>query len=397
MYASNLKTQTVEKGVIEDSITTKGIIVKNEKVYSSQAQGKVKKFFSEGDRVGTFMKILELDYNDKSSELELKLSDIENALKDAKAVKDNNIKFTSDIKKNNVQIEDLIYQIRSNLMRKNYRQLNQLKKELEVIIGRRDSILGNNTLLNNTIESLEEEKKEILDQINRNSKIYYSDTCGLVSYKIDGLEEIYNAKNILSYEPKDFKVIDPIINEIDDNKNVNFGQPLFKIIDNYEWYVIVKIPNSSIRSLEIGKDVLLEFDNNEIIKSRIINMNSDENDTLLVLKNTDYLYKFYNERYVDIRIIINKYEGLKIPIKSIIKKNGVEGVYIEDISGIVKFRPVIVLAKDEEYAIVEEGNIYGYIEIGNNGNKVKEKTVKLYDEVFINTNNLKEGQIIGGI
>ena len=58
---------------------------------------------------------------------------------------------------------------------------------------------------------------------------------------------------------------------------------------------------------------------------------------------------------------------------------------------------VIILAKNEEYVIVEEGNLYGYIEVEKGNNKSKEKTIKLYDEVFINTSNLKEGQIVNSL
>lgn len=84
-----------------------------------------------------------------------------------------------------------------------------------------------------------------------------------------------------------------------------------------------------------------------------------------------------------------------IPNKSIVEKDGIKGVYIKDISGIVKFRPIKILTSDEEHTIVSEGNGSSKtIELEVNGKPQQFKTVQLFDEVFVNGSKLKEGLII---
>ena len=74
---------------------------------------------------------------------------------------------------------------------------------------------------------------------------------------------------------------------------------------------------------------------------------------------------------------------------------GIKGVYIKDISGIVKFRPIKILASQNEHTIVSEGaGINSIIEIEVNGEVQKYITIRMYDEVFVNGSKIKEGLII---
>ena len=116
-------------------------------------------------------------------------------------------------------------------------------------------------------------------------------------------------------------------------------------------------------------------------------------EALVVIKFTNYLYELYEERYLDIELIKNTYEGLKVPNESIVEHDKIKGVFIKDISGIVRFRPVEILARDTQNAIVSEGE-NGRIKIIKDGKEELVKTLQVFDEIFIDGSQVKEGQLI---
>ena len=112
----------------------------------------------------------------------------------------------------------------------------------------------------------------------------------------------------------------------------------------------------------------------------------------MVINFNSFFHDHYDKRIVDVELVKSRHEGLKVPIKSISEKDGIKGVYIKDISGIIKFRPIEILGKNEEYAIISSGDKNNNINIKGSDEVVK--TVKLFDEILLNNGKIKEGQIV---
>ena len=112
----------------------------------------------------------------------------------------------------------------------------------------------------------------------------------------------------------------------------------------------------------------------------------------MIIKFSDKLHDYYNNRFPEVEIIKDKIDGLKIPTKAIIDKDSIKGVYIKDKSGIVKFRPIKIIGEEGNDTYVDSGNSNGNITLESVEKAVQ--TITLFDEIFINTTNIKEGQII---
>jgi len=123
-----------------------------------------------------------------------------------------------------------------------------------------------------------------------------------------------------------------------------------------------------------------------------INYGSEQ--SVLILYFDDYFYKIYDKRYVNLELITDIYEGLKINAKSLTQLNGLTGVYVQDASNIIKFFPVEIIGKDEEYVIIDPGQYVGDNErkVINIGDKVY-STVKIFDKVILEPENVYDGEI----
>ncbi|RKD34327.1 hypothetical protein BET03_00400 [Thermohalobacter berrensis] len=392
LYASNLKTMTVKNDIIEISAKSKGIILKDETVYRSEVQGEVIFYQDEGKRIPKGIKVAQIYSDNKVSQLEDELNQINKTIESLKQTEKNNELFKKDLKKNKEDINVLIEKIQKYIVEGRYKEVKILKEELKKKVDKQKAMSGGKTLLNDSLDNLNEKKEKIqkvIEKLNVNS---YSQRTGILSYTIDGLEAIYSVKNISKFTANDYKIIERKIKNLKSQTRVNIGNPIYKIINNYEWYILVKLKNNeSIDTLKEGKDVYIEvLKYNERIKAKVTRIIKDKQETLIFFKLNSHLYKFYNERYVDVNIIIDEYEGLKIPKSAIVKRNGIKGVYTRNISDIVKFRPIEIIGESGEYAVVKDG----YVDVEINGETERLRTITMFDQVIINGDKVNENQVI---
>ncbi|EOD01285.1 HlyD family efflux transporter periplasmic adaptor subunit [Caldisalinibacter kiritimatiensis] len=400
IIGSNIETVIVENGVISVTEKTKGIIIKDEKVYRALGYGNVNYFKEAGDKVAVGTKIAEISTTNRYNELKEELRNIDERLKIYQS--ENKIEeiFKDDIGKVDYYIKQLENEISECIINGEYSRVQELKNKLNFRIEMKKSITEPKGVVGESIERLKKKKKNIVKELENLKNTYYADSSGVLSLSIDGLEEIYSSNKISKLTPDDFRILERKIINLNNGQKVNHGHPIFKISNNYKWYIIAKMNKESLDSLEEGKTVYIKVDDEEkAYEAKVYKINTVDKESLIIFKFENYFYKFIDKRYVDIEIIKTKHEGLKIPKTSIVDKNGIKGVYIKDISNIVKFRPIQIIGTDDKYAIVSEGEKInlggrGKIEIKVNGVKEKKYTIYLFDKIIVNGSRVKEGQII---
>jgi len=158
--------------------------------------------------------------------------------------------------------------------------------------------------------------------------------------------------------------------------------------------MLIKIDNTrDIENYEEGKSIVVSSkDIGGELRGRIIKINKNGNKgTILCKFDRDFQY-YYDKRIVNADIILGKYESYKIPKRGLTELDGVKGVYIRDVSGVVRFRPVDLIMEDDEYVYISVGDRDGRISIGKDGERVK--TVTQFDEILLNPSKVQEGMII---
>ena len=95
---------------------------------------------------------------------------------------------------------------------------------------------------------------------------------------------------------------------------------------------------------------------------------------------------------MEVNIIKYKHDGFKIPTRSIVEKDGTKGVYIKGISGIIKFKPIEILKEEDKVTYITSGDKNNNIKVRGSDKPIR--TVTKFDEILLNTINIKEGMII---
>lgn len=392
LFAIAFKFTLPESVIVEDTINTEAIIIKKESLFRADGSGTIELVRAEGDKVAKNSQICKIILDGGSSALKQEIDELDKKIEDLKDVeKDVNKKDEDKIEEG---MENIVFEIQKKIGEEEYDEVEVLKEKLNLYYGKQQDFSGENLLINQSIGNLEDRRDNLKKQISQNALNYYADNAGIVSYKTDGYEEIYSFHNKDNYTYSDFKTGNNKESIIENNSEIHTGESIFKVIDNFEWYVILKIENlKDIESYQEGDSIVLSNkDLNEEFRGKIININPENNKgTILCRFNTGF-HNIYDKRFMNLDIIKYKYEGFKLPKKALVEKDDQSGVYIKDISGIIKFRPVKVLKEDDKFIYISSGDDKNNISLKGKDDLIK--TITKFDEVLLNTKGIKEGMIV---
>src|SRR5699024_8542306 len=153
------------------------------------------------------------------------------------------------------------------------------------------------TLASQTLENLKKEKERLTKEIANNTINYISKESGIVSYKIDGIENLYSTQNVLNYDIDDVKKLESQINikTIKDGAKVNVKDTLFKIVDNHNWYILVQVDNiKTISPLKEGDNINVFIDNDDQkVKGKILKINKKGRQAVMVINFNSFFHDHY--------------------------------------------------------------------------------------------------------
>ena len=247
-------------------------------------------------------------------------------------------------------------------------------------------------LINLSLQELEHKKDSLSREISINNIPYKAEISGVVSYKIDYLEEVLNFENMgeLNYEQLKSLEIEELAKP---NNLVSQGDPVYKLIDNYEYYMALLVEDSTkINDYKIGDSIEVIADGSISLKGVVYDQKTTDNSAVLIVKFNDKLQDLNYNRIHDVNIIKSKNYVYVVPSQAIAILENREGVYIKELNGIVRFRPIKILYQNELETFVDIGDNKGYIEVEDNVDLVK--TITLFDEVILNPQNIEDGQIL---
>lgn len=371
-----------ENGVLEDIIKAEGIIVKDEVVYRANLEGTALYYLEEGTKVRKGQLIAEINTEGDSEEIIRQIAEIQSAI-------DNKEKGEQGLSTENLTVFEKEIQlcILNNDLENMYNIVGQVNN---------GSISISSIYDDYTLAQLKEMKNSLVESGSTNRIPYYSSIAGIISYKTDGLEDIYKFENVKELTPSSTLRRNYTISE--KKKKIHKDEEVFKIIRNFEYYIAATVDNEKAKLFEENKYVkvrILSEGEEFEVWGYIEKINYGSEQSVLILFFDDYFYKIYDKRYINLELITAIHEGIKIKNQALIEKDGVMGAYVQDASNIIKFFPVEILGSNEEYSIISLGDFVAAnerrtITLGTD----IYPTIKIFDKVILEPDKVYEGQIV---
>ena len=209
---------------------------------------------------------------------------------------------------------------------------------------------------------------------------HYSQQKGIVSYYYDGLEGVYTPENMQTITEADLELTDEekqtyAVRECSQG-TAESGSPIFKIVDNKEWYLVCWLSAAEAEDIEAGRSITVEFDDGKQLKMKVMQVNPQGQNRQLILSCNRYYEKFDRIRSGTCRLIKSSKSGIIVDSDSIVEEDGQKGVYVMSKQlDEASFVPVKVLLSHGDKTVVEKNYF-----INAEGQKVS--TVENYDEIL---------------
>lgn len=366
---------TIEEGKLYQEETVIGYVIRKETVVRGENyKNGMMQIKSEGERAGKEENIFRY-YSSNEEALKKKIADLDNKIQEV-MLNDTDL-FSSDMKLLENQIDEKVADINQI---QDSTKLAEYKKTIGDLVTKKAQIAGDLSPKGSYLNQLIEERKGFESQLNSGAEYVKAPMSGIVSYKVDGLEETLTPDNFSSLSKSYLENLD-----LKTGKLVATSEESGKIIDNFSCYIVTVSSSKEAKSAEVGKKIKIRLSNNTEISAEITNIiKEEEQDVVLILKIDKQIEELINYRKISFDLIWWDDSGLKVPNQAIVKVDDLDYV-VRNRAGYLSKMLVKVKKQGERYSIVEAYSTEDLKKLGFSNEEIaKDKKISLYDEVLLN-------------
>ena len=291
LQKESLSIYEVQNSYIDTNISATALIVRQEKLVNATSSGYVSYYVRDGEKIGKnktvytidetgsiYEKIKDADSdafeltNDGLNEVRTRISNFENYF---------NYASFSDVYNFHYDIENAVLELTNEAM------IEQLT-------------------------SLDDSSTDI----STYKKVTTTDS-GIITYYKDGYEnfDIHNFKasdiNKSNYKKTTLKT----------GEIINSGDPVYKLITSENWYLIAELSDKQVKELSDQDTVTVNIHNSSKNITCNFELTKQDNKNFIIISLNQQMVNYINDRFIDIVIIQDQNNGLKIPNTSITKKS----------------------------------------------------------------------------
>ncbi len=371
-------TFIVENGTLSSEENAVGYVLRDETVVQGQNyKNGMEKLKTEGEKVAKGEPIFRY-YTSGEEELKKKIAELDSKLQEA--LSNQKDLLPNDTKSLEREIDaklDELYQVND------IQKIREYKKDINSYITKRAKMVGELSPSGSYIRSLIDKRNEYATELNSGSEYISAPQSGIVSYRIDGLEEVLSAKT------QDFSYLSI---ETLENLNLKTGQIIAtseeagKIINNFKCYIAIPLSSENAKEATVGDNVMLRLASSKEVEATIEYIATEGESQLIVFSVEEQVEELINYRKISVDVVWWSYSGLKIPNSAIVYENDLAYV-VRNRLGYLDKLLVKIKKQNEKYALVTSYEPQELKELGISYSSTKK--ISLYDEILIHPDTSK--------
>ena len=380
MVAQLIKNPTdtvyVEMGQIREEELAIGYIIRDETVLKGENyKNGLEQIKTEGEKVAKGESVFRY-YSNNEESLVKKIQDLDEKIDEAMSKEDSLV----DTKVIEEQIDAKMNELYEE---SNLKVIQNNKSEILTNMTKKSKIAGEQSPAGSYLKKLIDERKEYENQLNSSAKTLEATKSGIVSYRIDGYENVFTADDFGKYT-KDF-LADL---KLKTGQIIPMSSEAGKIVDNYNCYIVCILDSEYSNSAEIGDEVTIKLPSGKETNATIEYKTVDGKENILTLKIEEGVEELTSYRKISFNIVWWSKNGLKVPNSAIKteEKNGQQISYVTRTRIGYEDKIIIkILKANEKYSIVTN---YTSDELSKLGYTIKEirqmPNIAIYDEILLN-------------
>lgn len=374
MELNHKTTYTIVNGNIESSEETNLYLIKKETIIEYDKNQAITSIVDQGNRAAKYEAIATYQ-NESYNDYQRQIAEIDKQIQTL--VKDLPATYSTDISNIDSKIQRYSKEVQKTT---SYLKMQEYKTKLDALAYKKITILSNASPDSSAIRDLVSKRENLVKLSKTSNNTIFTSVSGIVTYKIDGNENVIPYKEAQNYNISD---LDKLISAYDANTNSEFG---IKIVDNFGAYLLVKTKSGeNDQYIKQGKNYKIrisDFENLTLTANLVRNINDG---------NYNYsIFSIYNEidslvdyRKLSCEVVWNTVSGMAIPLNSIYTDEEMGYEYVLMVYGTDYVRvPIKIIAKSDSIALVENVSEDEYKKY----NLDSTFKLELYDELVIEKN-----------
>lgn len=371
---------TIEEGTLYSEETDIGYVIRDEVVIQGENyKNGMEKIKAEGERVAVDEAVFRY-YTKNEDSLKEKIAELDTKIQEAmqNQTQTENGLLKADMISLETQIEQKLLEISSI---NDTTKLEEYKKEINELITKKANIAGELSPQGSYLKELIEERKNYENELNSGAEYVNSSKSGVVSYKVDGLEDVLKpTEECFATLTKEY--LENL--DLKTGKIVPTNEESGKIIDNTYCYIATISNTEEAKNAEVGDKVKVRLPSGSEVSAEITYVLQENDDRVLILKIEKGVEELISYRKISFDLIWWSENGLKVPNQAIVKENDLAYV-VRNRAGYLNKLLVKVKKEGEKYSIVEPYDTEELKELGfSNDEIISYRKISLYDEVILN-------------
>ena len=348
-------TITVENGTLTAEESSTGYIIRDETIVKGKNyKNGINQIILEGEKAAKNQTIFRY-YGKEEAKLQSKIDEVNEKIQ--KALEKENLFTSSDIKNLDDQIDSKLQDLKTINDVKN---LSEYKKQLSEIMLKKATIAGENSKSGSYIKKLIEKREKYEKQLIEGSEYIVAPKSGIVSYRVDGLENVLKTDGFEELNENKLNELDVKTGQI-----VSSSSEEGKVINNFNIYLATILDSLPAKQAETGKNVLITLASGEEVNATIHYTKVQDNGKVLIIFKINTLTdELRSYRKISFNITWWSFAGIKVPNDAIIEdENHSKYVLRKNSAGTTKCY-VKILKTNEKYSIISSYSVEDLTALG---------------------------------
>ena len=368
---------TVEEGELYQEETSVGYVIREETVVQGENyKNGMEQIITEGQKAAKGQNIFRY-YSTNEESLKQKIAELDTKIQEA--MENDNSIYNSDMQLLENQIDE---KLKKKKNMNDTSKITEYKKEIDDLVSKKAKIAGESSPQGSYLRSLIEERKGYESELNSGAEYVTAPTSGIVSYRVDGLEDTLRPDNFESLSKEYLESLD-----LKTGKIVATSEECGKVINNFVCYIATVTSSEEAKQAQVGDKVTVRLSNNSEVEAEITNIITDESeDIVIILKLNEQIEELTNYRKITFSLIWWSASGLKVPNQAIVNQDGLDYV-VRSRAGYLSKLLVKVKRTGDNYSIVDSYTTEELRELGFTDEEIADyKSISLYDEIVLKPN-----------
>lgn len=365
-------TVIVKKGKISKEETDNGYIIRDEVVVKGENyKNGMEQIADEGSKIAKGESIFRYYSNGEEGLLE-KIKRLD--LKIQEAIENNNDDLLSgDTKLLDSQISTKLMNINEL---NNIQSIQEIKKEISNYVTKKAKIAGELSPSGSYLKKLIDERSGYENELNSGSEYITSPISGIISYRVDGLEETLTPDGFAKYDKNFLSKLNLKTGQI-----ISTSNETGKIVNNFICYIACTSRTPEANSANLGDKVSILLPSGKIVQATIEYITREnDSEVTLIFSFTQGIEELLLYRKIIFNIIWWDSSGFKVPNSAIITENNLNYV-IRTKAGYLEKVLIKLVKQEDDYSIVTNYSTSEIDELEISEN-VK-NGIMLYDELIV--------------